>query len=219
MWGNRLIASITWTVGTEIGGFDLGREQMSTTVQNDNEQETKRVIRLDIPPRFFYVTGTAIIVGTAIGIVRGGRLAGMRFLAENVHRPPTTVEGWYFYNKTKNYKVMLGGLKGAGMDSLRLGLAALGWVGTEEGVEKLGWGDVKDSCAGVVTAGAFSAVCECDDCRKGRMMTNEFTDRLPWKMSRRTLGLGMVIGGGLDVLRWGRKEMERRVETGDKGRE
>jgi len=132
----------------------------TTTVQDDGEQDPKRTIRLEIPPRFFYVTGTALVVGTAIGIVRGGRLAGMRFLAENVHRPPKTVQGWYFYNKTKNYKVMLGGLKGAGMDSLRLGLTALGWVGTEEGLERLGWSDVRATCAGVVTAGAFSAVCE-----------------------------------------------------------
>ncbi len=143
---------------------DTGAKSMSTTtVQGDEEQDGKRVIRLQIPPRFFYVTGTAVLVGTAIGIVRGGRLAGMRFLAENAHRPPKTVQGWYFYNKTKNYKVMLGGLKGAGMDSLRLGLTALGWVGTEEGLERLGWGDVKASCAGVVTAGPFSAVCEWSD--------------------------------------------------------
>lgn len=133
-----------------------------SSVQDEQEQtqQQKRVIRLEIPPRFFSVTGTAVVVGSAIGLVRGGRLAGMRFLAENVHRPPTTVQGWYFYNKTKNYKVMLGGLKGAGKESVRLGLAAVGWVGTEEMMERVGWGDVKDSCAGVVTAGAYSGVCE-----------------------------------------------------------
>jgi hypothetical protein len=91
----------------------------------------------------------------------------MRFLAENVHRPPTTVQGWYFYNKTKNYKVMLGGLKGAGMDSLRLGLAGLGWVGAEEAADRLGYGNVKESWAGLVSAGAFSAICESTIARHG----------------------------------------------------
>jgi hypothetical protein len=142
---------------------------MSTTTEREQEQKPKQVIRLEIPPRFMYVTGTAVLVGTAIGIVRGGRVAGMRFLAENAHRPPTTVEGWYFYNKTKNYRVMLGGLKGAGADSVRLGLAAVGWVGTEEMVERMGWGVVKESCAGVATAGAFAAACEwsCASCEDG----------------------------------------------------
>ncbi|KAF9449895.1 hypothetical protein P691DRAFT_798747 [Macrolepiota fuliginosa MF-IS2] len=162
-----------------------------STAQDNGEHEAKRVIRLDIPPRFFYVTGTAVVVGSAIGIVRGGRLAGMQFLAENVHRPPTTVEGWYFYNKTKNYKVMLGGLKGAGLESMRLGLATVGWVATEEGVERTGWGVVKDSCAGVVTGLAFAGVYG-----------------LPWKMTRRTAVLGLVAGSALDLLRWGRGTIE-----------
>jgi hypothetical protein len=135
--------------------------------RESGEQESKRVIRLDLPPRVFYVTGTAVVAGTVIGTVRGGRLASMRFLAENVHRPPTTVQGWYFYNKTKNYKMMLGGLKGAGMDSFRLGLAGLGWVGAEEAADQLGYGHVKESWAGVVSASAFSAICESMIARHG----------------------------------------------------
>ncbi|EKM80494.1 hypothetical protein AGABI1DRAFT_113661 [Agaricus bisporus var. burnettii JB137-S8] len=169
-------------------------ERARTMSQDSSEQETKRVIRLDIPPRVFYVTGTAVAVGTVIGGVRGGRLAGMQFLAENVHRPPTTVQGWYFYRKTKNYKVMLGGLKGAGKDSLRLGLAVLGWVGTEEAANRFGYGNVKETGAGLVSAGAFSMIY-----------------RLPWKTTRRVLALGVVMGGVLDALEWGRREMGREL--------
>ncbi|KAH8105943.1 hypothetical protein BXZ70DRAFT_872790, partial [Cristinia sonorae] len=85
-------------------------------------------IRLTIPSRYYLLPGAAITVGTTIGLFRGSRTASLRFLAENAHRPPTTVQGWYFYNKTKNYRVILGGLKGAAADAFRLGITAGGWV-------------------------------------------------------------------------------------------
>lgn len=50
-------------------------------------------------------------VGLGLGFYRGGRMASLRFLAENAHRAPKTVKGWYFYNKTKNYRMMYGGLR------------------------------------------------------------------------------------------------------------
>src|SRR5258708_475959 len=56
--------------------------------------------------------------GMALGVYRGGRMAGLRFLAENAHRAPETVKGWYFYNKTKNYRVVYGGLKEGGKDAV-----------------------------------------------------------------------------------------------------
>ena len=126
---------------------------------NDIESPTNS-IRLTIPPRFYLVPGAAIIVGSAIGLMRGSQKASLRFLAENVHRPPTTVQGWYFYNKTKNYKVLLGGLKGAGAEASKLGLVALGWVSLEEVIERVGWGQVKEIGAAMGTAGVFSVVCE-----------------------------------------------------------
>lgn len=47
------------------------------------------------------------------------------YLAENAHRRPETVQGWYFYNKTKYYKMLLAGFRrGAGT-----GLQLAGWVG------------------------------------------------------------------------------------------
>ncbi|KIP07028.1 hypothetical protein PHLGIDRAFT_55545, partial [Phlebiopsis gigantea 11061_1 CR5-6] len=85
-------------------------------------------IRVTIPERLYLLPGAAIILGTTIGLFRGSRRASLRFLAENVHRPPTTVQGWYFYNKTKNYRVIMGGLKEAGLEAARLGTTAAGWV-------------------------------------------------------------------------------------------
>ena len=127
-------------------------------------EATSNVVRVDIPPRYLYVTGTGIVVGMGMGMMRGGRQAGLRFLAENVHRAPRTVGGWYFYNKTKNYKVMLGALKGGGVESMRLGLAGAGWVGMEELGEQAGWGPIKQTCAGAGTGAGFGAVCEYGAC-------------------------------------------------------
>ncbi|KAG5654477.1 hypothetical protein H0H81_001976 [Sphagnurus paluster] len=130
----------------------------SADTKDDIDAPKKNVIRLEIPPRFYLVPGAAIIVGSVIGLVRGSRAASLRFLAENVHRPPTTVQGWYFYNKTKNYKVLFGGLKGAGLEASRLAAVAFGWVGIEEGLERVGWGQFSEVGAALGTAGMFSAV-------------------------------------------------------------
>lgn len=102
------------------------------------------------------VPGTAFIVGSAIGLVREGRAASLRFLAENAHRPPKTVQGWYFYNKTKNYRVMLSGLRGGGYEGSRLGVIGMCYVGIENAVG----GEWKEICAGVGTGAVFSLVCE-----------------------------------------------------------
>jgi hypothetical protein len=99
-------------------------------------------------------------IGTAIGLVRGSRAAALRFLAENAHRPPTTVQGWYFYNKTKNYKMLLGGLRKAGTDATKLGFTALAWVTFEEGLNQVGWSGVGEIGAGICTAGVFAGICK-----------------------------------------------------------
>lgn len=67
---------------------------------------------------------TAFGVGAVSGMVTGARKAGLVFLAENAHRLPDTVQGWYFYNKTKNYRMILGGVK----HGASTGLTMSGWV-------------------------------------------------------------------------------------------
>jgi hypothetical protein len=124
------------------------------------DSRSPNAIQLTIPPRLYLLPGAAIIVGTIIGLRRGSRRASMQFLAENVHRPPTTLQGWYFYKKTKNYKMMLSGLQQAGVDAGKLTLTVLGWVGIEEGMERVGWGEFAEIGAGLGTAGLFSAICE-----------------------------------------------------------
>ena len=132
---------------------------MAEVGDSSADDDERNVFRLAIPPRLIVLPGAAILAGTVIGLVRGSRRASLQFLAENVHRPPRTVEGWYFYNKTKNYKVMLGGLQQAGVDAGKVCVTALGWVGIEEGLERAQFEDVKEVCAGAGTAGLFSAIC------------------------------------------------------------
>ncbi|KAJ6599301.1 hypothetical protein DFH09DRAFT_902159 [Mycena vulgaris] len=63
---------------------------------------------ITVAPRLYTVPLGAVLLGAMIGVNRGARLASLRFLAENAHRTPTTQKGWYYYHKTKNYRVILG---------------------------------------------------------------------------------------------------------------
>ena len=131
---------------------------MSSTTGNDDELPA---IHIDIPRRYYLLPGAAVLTGITIGLFRGSRASSLRFLAENAHRAPKTVRGWYLYNKSKNYRVLLGGLKGAGADATKLGLTAAGWVAVEEGCTRLGLDDVREVAAGLGTGVLFGAVCEC----------------------------------------------------------
>ncbi len=133
-----------------------GRAMSST----DNNNELPAV-RINIPRRYYLLPGAAVLTGISIGLFRGSRTASLRFLAENAHRPPKTVRGWYLYNKTKNYRVLLGGLKEAGADATKLGLTAAAWVALEEGCTSLGLGldDFREVVAGLGTGTLLGAVC------------------------------------------------------------
>lgn len=132
---------------------------MTTTATRDDDLKPEP-IRISVNPRFYQLPGVALLVGTTIGLVRGSRQAGLRFLAENAHRAPKTLQGWYFYRKTKNYRMMLGGLQEAGRHATRLGLTAIGWVSAEEALARAGLDDIREVGAGLFTAGTFSVVCK-----------------------------------------------------------
>ncbi|KAH7930286.1 hypothetical protein BV22DRAFT_1116275 [Leucogyrophana mollusca] len=156
----------------------------------------------DITPilqsRYFILPASAAFVGTLIGSVRGSRLASLRFLAENAHRPPTTIRGWYLYNKTKNYKRIAAGLKSGGSDAVKLSLSAFVWVGMEDGLGRCGkpWSELREVGAGAGTAGVFAGVY-----------------RLPWRTSSRALVLGIAIGGGMGFLRWAQEYLREAVQS------
>lgn len=160
--------------------------------------------------RYFVLPVSAAILGTLIGGVRGSRQASLRFLAENAHRPPTTVQGWYFYNKTKNYRRMAAGLREGGKNALGLGMAALVWVGIEDGLERCGqpWAGARELGAGLGTASVFAGACECMCSVERRVDNHEFLDRLPWRTGCRAMCLGGIVGGGMGLLRWAKSYLE-----------
>jgi hypothetical protein len=51
-----------------------------------------------LPPSLPFL---AAALGLSTGIYSGASRAAKVFMAENAHRQPTTVQGWFFYNKTK----------------------------------------------------------------------------------------------------------------------
>ncbi|SGZ30699.1 BQ5605_C049g12435 [Microbotryum silenes-dioicae] len=69
--------------------------------------------------------------GFVSGVLTSSQLASKQFLAENAHRLPTTVQGWYFYQKTKNYRVLYSGVIGGLRTGARLGLWTASFVGFE----------------------------------------------------------------------------------------
>ena len=86
-------------------------------------------------------------------------MTALRFRAENAHRLPTSTKGWYLYHKSKNYHVLLGGLK----EGLKMGGKLGGWVSAffviEEAVDRIrGRRDVGGSVvAGLSLGGGWSA--------------------------------------------------------------
>ncbi|KAJ9102019.1 hypothetical protein QFC19_004944 [Naganishia cerealis] len=92
---------------------------------------------VNLPRRVLILPPTALFLGALIGISRGGSRARLRFLAENAHRQPTTIQGWYFYTKTRNYRILFGSLREGAKTGLTLGAATALYVLSEEGVRSL----------------------------------------------------------------------------------
>ncbi|KZW04097.1 hypothetical protein EXIGLDRAFT_758398 [Exidia glandulosa HHB12029] len=105
----------------------------------------------------FQLPALASSVGFTIGLFRGSRKSGLQYLAENAHKAPTTVKGWYLYKKQKNIRMILGGFTQAGRDGVLLAALGTGWVATEEGLKFAGLGDFREPAAGLAVAAAVSA--------------------------------------------------------------
>ncbi|GFZ44130.1 hypothetical protein JCM24511_01851 [Saitozyma sp. JCM 24511] len=114
----------------------------ATSPHRNDEPDTadrgpaRRTIALTVPTSLLVLPTSAAIVGMIIGMSRGGSRARLRFLAENAHRPPTTVQGWYFYTKTRNYRVFFAAARTGARYALGLGGATAAYVLLDESV---GW--------------------------------------------------------------------------------
>jgi hypothetical protein len=118
--------------------------------------------RLSLPFQLRLPAGAAaaFLGGACLGISYGARTAGLRFRAEHAHKLPTSSTGWYLYHKSKNYHVMLGGVK----EGLRMGTKLGFWVGgffaVEEAIDQVRGGTpdfLSSVVAGLSVAGGFSA--------------------------------------------------------------
>lgn len=130
--------------------------------ETDYEAETVRGGRagLNTVPRLITMTGIGSFWGFALGAYLGGRQSGLQYLAENAHRLPTTVQGWYFYHKTKNYRVALGGIKRGVRYAFRTGGLCFVYGALEAGLDDVrGEADLFNSIvAGVGSGALFSAL-------------------------------------------------------------
>ncbi|WVW83699.1 hypothetical protein I302_105720 [Kwoniella bestiolae CBS 10118] len=100
--------------------------------QSTNPPPTR--ISLTVPTSLLILPPTAALIGLSIGLVRGGNKSRLRFLAENAHRQPKTVQGWYFYTKTRNYRVFFGAAKTGSKYALGLGGATATYVLLDESI-------------------------------------------------------------------------------------
>jgi len=81
-------------------------------------------LSLPFPIRLPVATAAAFIGGMSLGTTYGAKKASLLYRAENAHRLPRSQRDWYFYHKTKNYKVAWAGLK----EGAKLGSKLSFWV-------------------------------------------------------------------------------------------
>ncbi|KAF2263067.1 hypothetical protein CC78DRAFT_534335 [Lojkania enalia] len=180
--------------------------------------------RLGMPfdRRILAASTSAFICGFTLGSTTAGRLASLRFRAENAHRLPVSQPGWYLYHKSKNYYkwktgVVEGVRKGVwlacwasvffvveeSLDVFRGTFRAGRTLSEMEGVDELEMGGlekcvqdcrdfVSSSVAGMATGGLWS-------------IWNQF----PIATAARTCSMGLAVGLGYglgqDALRWAKR--------------
>jgi hypothetical protein len=121
------------------------------------DSESPPRLGIDIKSRLPATSAVAFAAGMVLGTSHGSTKAALRFRAENAHRFPTTSTGWYQYHKTKNYKSVLGGLKGGIKFGTKLGIGAMTFCLFEETVDHARHG--RRDFISTVTAGlSFSGI-------------------------------------------------------------
>lgn len=62
-------------------------------IETQDDASVSKVF-INLPTNLLIIPPTAAMIGLIIGMSRGGSRARLRFLAENAHRQPRTVQGW-----------------------------------------------------------------------------------------------------------------------------
>ncbi|KAK3052989.1 hypothetical protein LTR09_006053 [Extremus antarcticus] len=186
-----------------------------------SETPTPAPHRLSIPfpARTALLATLSATTGAFLGLAHGSTESGLRFRAENAHRLPNSQTGWYLYHKSKNYHVILGGVKEGFKMAGKLGLWSAVFVVMEEGVDRgraaggRGWRErvgrgtesgldgeeergvprdfVSTVLAGLGTAGAFSA-------------WNGFPLPTAVRLAKMGAKVGLVFGVLQDGVSWAR---------------
>ncbi|KAF9111258.1 hypothetical protein BGX27_005173 [Mortierella sp. AM989] len=162
----------------------------STVVHSDFSSELSKnplLTRIGLEPvkRICLITGTSAFWGFVFGGVIGSRQSGMQYLAENAHRLPKNMEGWYFYHKRKNYRMAFGALKKGAIYSAKTGVL----VGLFEVLEASadfyrGGADLLNSMVAGVASGALFSVANLSSFLKGSPVWY-----LPQSLKERSLAL------------------------------
>ena len=115
-------------------------------------------LSLTIEDRGLLAAMGGFTAGAILGVSNGGKMAALRFRAENAHRMPTTSTGWYQYHKSKHYNVALEGMNSGMRLGLRLPVWAIGFIVIEDSVDRLrGMRDAFSTVvAGLTLSGIFS---------------------------------------------------------------
>jgi hypothetical protein len=198
---------------------DVGAITTPTTLDDGGQEDAARYAHEEEREEEFYRNGPALAIpmtGASIGFVAGfytaAKRAGLVFMAENAHRRPDTVQGWYFYNKTKNYKVLLGGARGGMRTALRVGGWTSAYIAVESGLHYLREGRLPGKVAeqldldDINTEIARPAVWNTrwlDGAVAGLTVAGGacLLYRLPVPIARRAVILGLLTGTSIGMLR------------------
>ncbi|GAA97065.1 uncharacterized protein L969DRAFT_238168 [Mixia osmundae IAM 14324] len=160
-------------------------------------------IRINVPITLILTPICAGTFGFVSGLLTSAEKASLQFLAENAHRQPTTVQGWYFYQKTKNYRVLLGGARGGLLTGAKLAGWTTAFVGLEEVFWRHGFSRSRTSAAqpGSGWTGSRAASGACSGTLLAIAAGTFY--KLPWQSASRRLLLGLSVGalaGSLEDL-------------------
>lgn len=108
--------------------------------------------------RLLSIAVTASMFGFMSGFYEGYNRSSLIYLAENSHRLPRTVGGWYFYHKRKNYVCIKNGINEGVLYGVKITGLLLGYFGFEAFLDQVR-GDVdflNTTIASGVAAGGYA---------------------------------------------------------------